>query len=85
MLYRSAGVGWIHSCKQKTSRRPSQTYYFGHQIVEVEAILRHDRAQHLSNGFGGFGLQAYGPINGYQVQPKNRGKINIQILSLTQS
>lgn len=32
------------------------TYYFGHQISEVEAVFGHHRAQDLGDWFGWFGL-----------------------------
>lgn len=53
------------------------TYYFGHKIAEVEAVLGHHGTQDLSDWFGGFGFQAHRAVNGYQVQPRIKARINV--------
>lgn len=50
------------------------TYYFGHQISEVEAVFGHHRAQDLGDRLGGFGLQAHRSVDGNQVQSGRDGE-----------
>lgn len=47
------------------------TYYFGHEIAELEAVFGHHGTQDFSDWLGGLGFQPHRAVNGNQVQSRN--------------
>ncbi|KAF3837043.1 hypothetical protein F7725_004507 [Dissostichus mawsoni] len=51
------------------------------RIAEVEAIFGHHGTQDLSDGFGRFGLQTHGAVNGDQVQSRSTERAREEVHS----